>query len=267
MSGHDDIAATGAGRGLLIAAILMLLPIAAPASRAQTIDNAREYEECMALTKRDPQAAFDRAGSWEGLGGGEAAKHCAAAALIGLALYEEAATRLEALASTARRDAPFKAALLSQAAQAWLLAGNPAQAHSVLSTALTLDPNNAELLIDRSTALAALNNYAEARRDLDRAIQLSPIRAEAFAFRASALRILGDTAGAIADAERALQLDPTLPEALMERGNLRHLEGNDAGARSDWLKVLEVAPNSEAARTARDNIEKMDVRPEGTSPR
>lgn len=261
------MAVAGARRGYPVAVIFLLLLIATPDSHAQVIDNAREYAECMALTKRDPQAAFDRAGSWEGLGGGEAAEHCGAAALIGLALYEEAATRLEALARATRRDAPFKAALLSQAAQAWLLAGNPAQAHSVLSTALTLDPSNAELLIDRSTTLAALNNYAEARRDLDRAIQLSPIRAEAFAFRASALRILGDTAGAIADAERALQLDPTLPEALMERGNLRRLEGNDAGARSDWLKVLEVAPDSEAARAARDNIEKMDVRPEGTGTR
>jgi tetratricopeptide (TPR) repeat protein len=223
---------------------------------AQPIDPAKEYEDCMALAAKDAQRAFDKAVTWKGLGGGEAAEHCAGAALVGLGQYAEAARRLELLATIARQPAEAKAELLAQAAQALMMGDNV----QVLTKAIELDPSRPVLLIDRSFAWAALGNYQEAKLDLDKAIGISPIRAEAWAFRASARRMLNDMEGAMADTERALSLDPEFPEGLLERGILKRLRGDNAGARSDWLKILQTSPNSEAAVEARTNIEKMDVK-------
>ena len=227
---------------------------------AQPIDPAKEYEDCMAQAAKDPQGAFDRAVGWRGLGGGEAAEHCAGAALIGLGQFAEAGRRLELLAANARQPAEAKAELLAQAAEAWMMDNNAGQALKVLTKALELDPSSPVIHVDRSFAWAALGNYEEAKADLDRAIGISPIRAEAWAYRASARRMLNDREGAMGDAERALSLDPNFPEGLLERGILKRLKGDNAGARMDWLKLLQVAPDSEAAVEARANIEKMDVR-------
>ena len=227
---------------------------------AQPIDPAKEYEDCMALTAKDAQRAFDKAVTWKGLGGGEAAEHCVGASLVGLGQYAEAARRLELLATTARQPAEAKAELLAQAAQALMMGDNAGRALQVLTKAIELDPSRPVLLIDRSFAWAALGNYQEAKLDLDKAIGISPIRAEAWAFRASARRMLNDMEGAMADTERALSLDPEFPEGLLERGILKRLMVDNAGARSDWLKILQTSPNSEAAVEARTNIEKMDVK-------
>jgi len=65
---------------LIITAILF---VAGPVT-AQEIDHAERYEDCMAEAKTAPHRAFEMALSWRGLGGGDAAEHCAGAALIGL---------------------------------------------------------------------------------------------------------------------------------------------------------------------------------------
>lgn len=230
------------------------------ATDADTIDHARRYADCMALARRNPEEAFEAATAWAGLGGGDAAQHCAAAALMGLKLYADAAARFESVAQHTKGEAILKAELLAQAAQAWLLNNSPERAHDVLTVALKLRPDEPELLIDRATARAALKLYGEAVEDLTRAIALDPSRADAFAFRASAYRHLDQFGPAAADADRALALDPTHAAALLERGIIRRLTGDDAGARQDWLQVLRAAPETPAADAAAANLEKMDVK-------
>lgn len=246
-----------AARALLV---FLLAGLVAPAA-GQPIDPAAEYDACMAEARRDPQSAFDRATGWRGLGGGEAAEHCAATALIGIGQYAEAGRRLEALAQASRRPPAFRAEVLSQAAQAWMLDGNAGQAEALLAVAVAIDPGNPDLRIDRSFAFAALGRYEEAVQELDRAIKLAPGRAEAYAYRASARRLLDDLGPAAADAERALSLDPNSPEGLLERGILRRLRGDNAGARADWMRIIAAAPDSDPARAAQANIEKMDLNP------
>lgn len=225
------------------------------------IDHASQYRACMALIKNAPQEAFNTALNWRDLGGGEAAEHCIAVALIGLGQYAEAAGRLEKLADRAKQKAGVKAGLLAHAAQAWILAGQSSRAEAVLTVALKLTPEDSILMIDRAQARAGNKDYAGAIDDLSNAIKLEDRRADAFVFRASAYRLLDKLELALADVERALALQPGHPDGLLERGNLRRLRQNDDGARKDWLAVIQSDPSSPAADAARRNLESMDVKP------
>ena len=229
-------------------------------ARAAEIDHAAEYAACMALVETDAEEAFETALAWEAMGGGNAARHCAAVALIGLGHFREAADRLEALAEALGRSRPdLRAGALAQAGQAWLLAGETERAYAAQTTALSLEPDNLELLIDRSITLAKATNYRAAVDDLNRAARMAPERPDILVLRASAQRYLDFPATALADVERALSLDPDHAEGLLERGNLRRLMGDPDGARADWLRVLALAADSRAGEAARANLEKFDV--------
>ena len=234
--------------------------LAAPPAPAAEVDHAAEYRACMARAAEDPEEAFDKALAWRDLGGGDAARHCVAKALMGLGQYDEAARRFEALAQDIKAEPAFKAQILGHAAQAWLMGGRAERAHEVLAAALKLDPGDIDLLVDRAVVLAIQEKYRDAIDDLDRAIAGDPLRAEAFVFRASARRRLGDLERAEADVARALALDVNHPDGLLERGILRRLRGDDDGARRDWLRVLGLIADGPLAEAARANIEKMDVK-------
>lgn len=241
--------------------------LGAGAARAKTAEQAEKYRSCMALARRRPQDGFETAIAWRSLGGGDAADHCAAVALIELQQYDEAARRLERLAGTSLEEPDIKAGLFEQAGQAWLLSGRAENATRAFTSAIGLKPGDADLLADRAQAWAARNDYEAADADLSAALNLSPSRDDIYALRASARRFLDRPDDALADANTALELNPNNPEALLERGILRRLAGDDAGARADWLKILNGMPDSDAAGPARQNIENMDVKPEGPPPR
>ena len=238
---------------VLIAALTATL-----AAKGQEIVPAREYRKCMALARANPELGFGRATSWLGLGGSDAAHHCQAVALVQLGQYGEGARRFEALAQAIRAAAPFRAELFAQAAQAWLLAGQPARAEDVLTSALGLDANNPELYVDRAQAAAALGNWKPAADDLSRALAIDPGLVDALVFRASAHRHLGRAADAEADAEQALRLDPGNAEASLESGILHRQAGRKAESRARWLAVIRGAPGTPAARLAREYLQRMD---------
>lgn len=252
------------GRICLMVAVSVCLLATGVAAAEKTSPDAQSprarYHACMDKAKRFPKDALEDAIQWRDLGGGGAAEHCAATALVTLGLYKDAGARLESLARRIREEPSFKAEILGQAAQAWLLADMPARAEAAATAALKLLPGNVELLIDRSQARAQIADYQGAVADLDAAIAREPKRPDAFAFRAAAKRYLDDRKGAAADLERALALDINYAPALLERGNLRRLEGNDAGARADWLMVLSLSLDGVAADAARTNLERMDVK-------
>ena len=116
--------------------------------------NARKYVQCMEMAREDPDAAFDWALDWRDTGGAEAARHCIGVALIGLKLYKEAGSRLEALAQQMNNDKKVQAGILAQAAQARHLGGHLSRAISLLNTVLKLTPNNLSLLEDRAAIYA-----------------------------------------------------------------------------------------------------------------
>jgi len=229
-------------------------------AQAETIDNAKRYEACMRLAINDPDKAFDAALEWHDMGGGHGADHCAAVALIGLKFYKEGAERLEKLAQDIKAENPFRAQLLGQAGQAWLLAGSFGRARDVQTAALELDPESVELLVDRAQAKAADKLYFQAIDDLNHALELDPARIDALVFRATAYRYLDSFDLAREDIDKALSMHPDQPDALLEKGNLLRLTGDDDGARKAWLALLEAAPGSPAALAAQGNLEKMDVK-------
>jgi len=239
---------------VLFAACLPMPAIAAE------LDHAREYARCMKLAPTKPDEAFEMASAWKGLGGGDAAEHCAAVALLYSGQMKYAARRLEVLAETIVAEPEFKGQILAQAGQAWLLHGDAPRAEAVLTEAVKLLRGRPAVLIDRAEARAALSDYKGAVEDLTNAISADPKMVDAYIFRASAYRYLDEMGKARADIEAALILAPDDPPALLERGILFRLAGNDDAARADWLRVLELDPDSEAGRLARANIEKMDVK-------
>lgn len=220
----------------------------------------------MQLARQDPAAARKFAEGWHGDGSRHPAQHCAAVALIGLKQYVEAATQLEALAQDMLQSPiALRADVLEQAAQAWLLAGNPARAYAADSMALGLRPGDPDLLVDRAEAAGAARWFDKAVADLDRVLQANPARVDALVYRGSAYRALGRLDAALADLDRALSLAPDSAAALLERGNLLSLQGDLAGAQRDWARVRDVAPGSPAAAAASSNIERL-AHQQGTAP-
>jgi tetratricopeptide (TPR) repeat protein len=219
---------------VLTGSILAAIPATNPA-QGQEIDPAAEYQNCLLLAEAEPEEAFDRATSWQSLGGGAPARHCAAVALIGLGHYAEAGRRLEDLADrmAVKGESRLSLSALVQAGQAWLLAGELERAYAVQTTALERAPLDPELLVDRAVTLATAKNFGDALFDLNRALELAPGRPDILIYRASARRYLGDIEAALTDVERALARDPDNPEGLLERGNLRRLKNDLDGARND----------------------------------
>jgi tetratricopeptide (TPR) repeat protein len=222
--------------------------------------DAATYARCMALARDDPQAAKRLAESWRKRGGFHPADHCYAVALIGLGDDKEAALRLDALAGAmTHAPAGLRAGVLGQAAQAWLLAGDPQHAYADDGAALALDPKDAALLVDRAEAAGAAHWYDKAIADLDRVLKAEPKRLDALIYRAAAERQLGKIAPAMADIDAALNEAPSSAAALLERGDLLRIMGNAAGAREDWQRVAATAPDSAAAAAAKANLARLDL--------
>ena len=220
-----------------------------------------EADRCLGLLRTDPEAAHAFARTWETQGGAEGAQHCAALALLAQGGIERAAEDLEALARRSGAGKAVRAAVFAQAAQAWLMAGEPARAFAATTMALTLTPDDVELLIDRAAALGNMGRFREAVVDLDRALASDPERPDALVFRAAAWRNLDRAEPARRDVERALALDPANAEALLERGILRQLAGDTEGARMDWERAIEISPHSATADLAFQNLALNEVGP------
>lgn len=218
----------------------------------------QQYDTCMSLARSDPARGLDEATTWRNLGGGFAADHCAAVALIGEKHYAEAATKLQDMAAAMMNaDASLRGGAMEQAGSAWLLDGKPAEAKADFDAALAYLPNDPDILIDRAEAYALQKKFFEAIDDLNRALDLAPNRADALTYRASAYRQLNSLDLALDDVERALALQPNSPTALLERGNIRRLKGDFVGAKADWQRVDTLAPNTPEAQAAKDNLARM----------
>jgi tetratricopeptide (TPR) repeat protein len=241
--------------------VLSCVVVLTGAAQAGPDERDREYSDCMREINRDAAAAFDAANSWAERGGGNAARHCAALALLKMGQYERAASALEQLATDMTHgEGDLSADALAQAAQAWMMARKPERAYADQTAALKLRPRDVDLLIDRAITLGEAKNYWEAIDDLNTALEVNPKRADALVLRASAYRFVDSLPMASEDLAAALKLDPRNPDALVERGMVRRLTNDPKGARQDWLTVLRDAPSSPAADIARDNLAKLDVK-------
>lgn len=216
-------------------------------------DSAR-YNRCLVASSANVAAALADAEAWGKSGGGVPAAHCAALALVTLKRYGEAGTRLDRVAGDpAVPDVSFRAALFTQAGNAWLMAGNGAKAVQSLSAALALSPGDADLFADLARAQAMQRNWQDADLSLSTALNMSPRRADLLVLRASARRVLKRYAAARDDIAAALKLKPGDGAALVERGLLRQQLGDIGGARRDFQAALK----SDAADEARAYLDAL----------
>lgn len=214
----------------------------------------------MTLASERPDEAYRSGLAWHRLGGGFAARHCVAVALLNLRQYNEAAARLERLAmdlGTARTG--LLTDIMMQAGQAWYLAGRAEKALKIQSNLVELTPEDPDLWLDRAVTLMDLERHGAALADLDEAVRRNPDLIKARIYRAVALRQLDRLEEAWSEVETVLALAPYNGEALLERGILKQYRGDLDGARADWLLVIENDPGGSSAAAAQARIEEMDV--------
>ena len=221
-----------------------------------------QYDKCMTMLEADPEGAEAIAAAWQQNGGGDAALHCQALAMIAIGDPETGAEMLEELAKTETVKGAMRAVVLGQATQARLMAEQAEPALKDATEALTLSPDDADLLIDRATAAEALDRLPQAMDDLNRVVDLDPSRNDALVLRATVWRRMDMLTEARSDIDKALAIDADDPDALLERGVLRQRAGDLAGARADWEKVRDLDPTSETAEQAAQNLTLLDAGPE-----
>ncbi len=225
------------------------------------IANGERYDQCMTMIADDPETAQSIATLRQATGGGDGAAHCQALAAIASGEPEAGADMLEKLAHGDNAAGFIRAVLLSQAAEARLIADQAEPALNDLNEALAISPDNTDLLVSRANANDDLDRSAAALDDLNRALVLDPSRSDALVLRASVWRDLDKPEAARADVEKALALDPDDAEALLERGIQRQRTGDLEGARRDWTRAEKVDPTSEAAELAAQNLTLLDSGP------
>jgi tetratricopeptide (TPR) repeat protein len=235
-----------------------------PAPAIRRAEQDRGYDRCMALALADPEQGVAEARRWRAEGGGEEAAHCEAMARLRAGDGEGAARILEALGRGAFAPGEARAALLAQASQIWLEAGEYTRAYAAITQALVLRPDDPDMLTDRAVIAASAGRFEEAIDDLTRVIDVRPVRAEPYVLRASAWRQIGQAALARDDIARALAQEPLNQEAWLESGFLKQAANDLAGARRDWEQTVRIAPDTATAALAARNIALLSVLPEGS---
>lgn len=234
---------------------------AATAPSPVPITMPKSYDDCVSAISKKADDALERALYWSDHNGGVPAQHCAALALIALNAYQDAATRLEAIARDPDAGTLMeRAEFLDQAGNAWILDGRLDTAEQTFSAALKLSPRNATLWLDRGRVKAAKKQWAAAEDDIDHALVFDAKRTDAYVARAAARAQQGKKDQARADIDKALAINPVYPDALVERGHMRWEAGDKKGARGDWRDALVNAPaDSVAAETARNYIQNAEI--------
>lgn len=239
--------------------LLLVLSVLVEPAAAGRLDHAEQYRACLALAYRDAHGAIESATVWRNAGGGAAADHCAAVALIELKQYADAAIRLEALAGELPPDSQVSPAdILGQAANAWLLANRDDEALRLIDEALAMAPNAPELHVDRARILAHHGQYEAALANLDEALAANPSDDDALAFRASALRRQGRLVDALADATTALEINGDNASARLERGIIRKALGDIEAARTDWRETVARHAGTPAGDAASQYLQSLD---------
>ncbi len=245
---------------------------------AQDTSETSRYDTCMQMAHDNPAEALNVALLWQEDMGGAPARHCEAVSLFNIAEYGEAGARFELIAKDIRvgrgmpmvdgkktaADSAMFASMLSQAAQAWLMAGELDRAHDAASRALSVVKKGSvvhiEILLDRAQILAADEDYELALEDIDAALIYDAQNLLALLFHAAAKRAIGLLGDAKNSIDRAYAIDPKNPSVLLERSNIAFMLGDKEAARQDLLIIVRDYPDSHVAPSARMNLERMALK-------
>ncbi len=198
--------------------VLMMQSAGAELAKAE----AARLEACVAKIETDPENAYEDGLAWSYEGNRPGARQCTALALIALGNYETGAERLESLAtSTDGGSMEQRAIYLSQAGQAWIMAGAPEVAVVSFTDALTMAPGTMDLLLDRASAYILIEEWDKALSDLDLALANSPGFGPAHQLRAEVYLNKKSYDLAMRDVESAMAADPKNIDTLLVRGRVR----------------------------------------------
>ncbi|MEQ8301207.1 MAG: tetratricopeptide repeat protein [Hyphomonas sp.] len=205
---------------LAFAAVSYALLQSVSAEFAQT--EATRLNACIAHIDENAEEAYEDALAWSFEGNRPGARQCVALSLIALGQEAEGAARLEELANASDGGTLEQRALyLTQAGNAWLVAGAPEAAIVTLSNALKIIPNDPNLLVDRASAHIMLDQWTQAISDLDAALESSPGFGTAHHLRAEARLNTGDLDLALSDVKAAMTAEPDNIDTLVLRGRVR----------------------------------------------
>ena len=237
-----------------LAVILTALAFTSPARAVET------YDACMALVERDPAQAEAEAGRWVAAGGGTAARHCRAQALLAQGAERRAAELLRELAAEDRTlPAQVRAEMLVQAGEVYLEIGDLVAAQIAAGQArdVAADPRPAFVLSARIEA--ANRDWDGAVAALDRALARGEPEAEILVLRAAARLHLDQLVAARSDLAWAEELAPESPWLWLEKGALEAAEGNRDAARAAWLKAIDLDRDGPVAEAARLRLQRMEA--------
>lgn len=227
---------------------------------ARPVAAVESYDDCVALAARDPVAAEQAAAAWALIGGGAAAEHCRAQALIALGATGKA---IEVLTDLGQRDGTLpdtvRAEVLRQAGSLLLGKGEFRAAETVARQAIELD-DGAESFAFLGLVLGARRDWQGAVAALDRALEIAGPQAAALTLRASAKRRLGRLVEARADVLWAREIAPDEAQPLLELGKIEEQLGNREAARAAYLGAIERdTEQGEITRAARTRLQRMET--------
>lgn len=238
--------------------VMLLALLATPALAAPMASDVGRYQACLALVKSAPENAIETAQAWRIENGGVPALHCLALAQFARAEYPAALANFEKAAQGSVAAGDGKAVtIMSQAADAAMLAGQPAAAIGFLDTAIagpggiTLSPRaEASLRVTRAEALVDVKRNKDAAADLDAATKLDPDVPFGWLLKATLARRMGDFKTAEAAILQAATREPDSADIQYEAGNIAAAQGNDQLARTAWIAAARADPDSAAGIAA-----------------
>lgn len=239
-------------------AVILGLSAAMLAGQAGAVS---DYDACIDMVAADPARAEREAGEWARYGGGgAAARHCYALALVAAGAPGRAADELigiamenAELADAARSD------ILVQAGRLLLEIDDPVTGTFVAEQALRLTPRSADALAFRGEVRIANGRFGDALGDLGAALAERPDEARYLMLRASVHRRLGDMIAARDDARFATEKAPDMPEAWLERGRVEARMGQKPEARQSLLRAVELDREGEIGRRAQVALQRMEA--------
>ncbi|HCY54395.1 MAG TPA: hypothetical protein DF715_02300 [Oceanicaulis sp.] len=207
----------------ILSATALLSGLAGPAlaQEAGASFEQVQYEACLNLINENPEAAYEEGLAWRAQGGSWPAMHCIALSQVALEQYGIAARRLESTAEGAvvATDAT-RAIMFGQAGDAWLAAGEPANAGRAFSRGRDFGPDDAGLALGVAEAAVLQENWDMAEQSASDAIRLDPALVRGWQIRAQAHLEQGNLDAAAADLGEALARDGENVEALVLRGRI-----------------------------------------------
>ena len=242
-------------------AALSLVMLASPVAAVET------YDDCVAMIAADPHAAEQAAGDWARFGGGgPAARHCYALALVAIGAPLRAADELLGIAAEEPElSDPARADILVQAGDLLVEAGDTVTAAIVAENAVRLTPKGAGALGLRASVRLAGRAFDAALRDLDTALVRAPEAPRLLMLRASAYRQTGKLIAARDDAGFATELAPDDPRAWLERGRIEARMNDRNGARRSLLRAIDLDRGDgsdtlgKIGKTARNVLQRMEA--------